>query len=264
MPVDPAAAQGEGGEAHPHLEGDAGLLGQDGDRPVALGQLDQPPEDRHHLGVPAGQVPVEVEGPAGVRLVAVGEGPPAARAGPHRCRVHQSVASTIRRREGAIMTQLWKGETEKAIEHFPISGERVPVEVVRMLARVKAEAARVNADLGPAGRRPGRADRGRRRGGRGRRARRPVPDRRVPDRVRAPTPTPTSTRSSPPWPARTSTPTTTSTWASPPTTPSRPRSTWPPWTRPPTTCCRPSTPWPGRWRPRRPSSATWSSPGAPT
>jgi len=46
------------------------------------------------------------------------------------------------------MTQLWQGETEKAIESFPISGERVPAEVVRMLARVKAEAARVNADLG--------------------------------------------------------------------------------------------------------------------
>jgi fumarate hydratase, class II len=46
------------------------------------------------------------------------------------------------------MTQLWQGETEKAIENFPISGERVPVEVVRMLARVKAEAARVNAELG--------------------------------------------------------------------------------------------------------------------
>jgi fumarate hydratase, class II len=46
------------------------------------------------------------------------------------------------------MAQLWKGETEKAIQHFPISGERVPVEVVRMLARIKAEAARVNAELG--------------------------------------------------------------------------------------------------------------------
>jgi fumarate hydratase, class II len=46
------------------------------------------------------------------------------------------------------MTQLWKGETDKAIENFPISGERVPAEVVRMLARVKAEAARVNAELG--------------------------------------------------------------------------------------------------------------------
>jgi fumarate hydratase class II len=46
------------------------------------------------------------------------------------------------------MTQLWQGETEKAIRNFPISGERVPVQVVRMLARVKAEAARVNAELG--------------------------------------------------------------------------------------------------------------------
>jgi fumarate hydratase, class II len=46
------------------------------------------------------------------------------------------------------MAQLWQGETDKAIEHFRISGERMPVEVVRMLARVKAEAARVNAELG--------------------------------------------------------------------------------------------------------------------
>jgi fumarate hydratase, class II len=46
------------------------------------------------------------------------------------------------------MAQLWQGETEKAIENFRVSGERVPVEVVRMLARVKAEAARVNAELG--------------------------------------------------------------------------------------------------------------------
>jgi fumarate hydratase, class II len=46
------------------------------------------------------------------------------------------------------MTQLWRGETDKAIRNFPISGERMPAQVVRMLARVKAEAARVNADLG--------------------------------------------------------------------------------------------------------------------
>jgi fumarate hydratase, class II len=46
------------------------------------------------------------------------------------------------------MTQLWKGETEKAIRNFPISGERVPNEVIHMLARLKAEAARVNAELG--------------------------------------------------------------------------------------------------------------------
>src|SRR5512133_4127882 len=46
------------------------------------------------------------------------------------------------------MTRLWQGETDKAIEHFQISGERVPVEVVGMLARIKAEAAGVNAELG--------------------------------------------------------------------------------------------------------------------
>jgi fumarate hydratase class II len=46
------------------------------------------------------------------------------------------------------MTQLWKGETEKAIRNFPISGERVPGGVIRMLARLKAAAARVNAELG--------------------------------------------------------------------------------------------------------------------
>jgi fumarate hydratase, class II len=55
------------------------------------------------------------------------------------------------------MTQLWKGETDKAIENFPISGERVPAEVVRMLARIKAEAARVNAELGLLD--PGQAER---------------------------------------------------------------------------------------------------------
>jgi fumarate hydratase, class II len=46
------------------------------------------------------------------------------------------------------MATLWKGETEKAIRNFPISGERVPPGVVHMLARIKAEAARVNAELG--------------------------------------------------------------------------------------------------------------------
>jgi fumarate hydratase class II len=45
-------------------------------------------------------------------------------------------------------TKLWKGETEKAIRNFQISGERVPTPVIRMLARLKAEAARVNQELG--------------------------------------------------------------------------------------------------------------------
>jgi fumarate hydratase class II len=44
--------------------------------------------------------------------------------------------------------QLWGGETTKAVENFPISGERVPVSVVRWLARVKGAAALVNGELG--------------------------------------------------------------------------------------------------------------------
>src|SRR5919198_1498773 len=44
--------------------------------------------------------------------------------------------------------ELWGGETRKAVANFPVSGERVPVAVVRWLGRIKAAAARVNADLG--------------------------------------------------------------------------------------------------------------------
>jgi fumarate hydratase class II len=44
--------------------------------------------------------------------------------------------------------QLWGGETTKAVENFPISGEGIPVVVVRWLGRIKAAAARVNAELG--------------------------------------------------------------------------------------------------------------------
>ena len=43
---------------------------------------------------------------------------------------------------------LWGPETSKAVDNFPVSGERVPAPVVRWLGRIKAEAARVNADLG--------------------------------------------------------------------------------------------------------------------
>src|ERR1700710_1209936 len=44
--------------------------------------------------------------------------------------------------------QLWGGETRKAVDNFPVSGERVPVAVVRWLGRIKGAAARANADLG--------------------------------------------------------------------------------------------------------------------
>jgi fumarate hydratase class II len=43
---------------------------------------------------------------------------------------------------------LWGGETTKAVANFPISGEPIPVPVIRWLGRIKAAAARVNAELG--------------------------------------------------------------------------------------------------------------------
>ena len=45
-------------------------------------------------------------------------------------------------------TELWGEETRKAIANFPVSGQPIPVPVVRWLGRIKAAAARVNAELG--------------------------------------------------------------------------------------------------------------------
>jgi fumarate hydratase, class II len=45
-------------------------------------------------------------------------------------------------------TELWGSETAKAIDNFPVSGDRVPVPVIRWLGRLKAAAARVNGELG--------------------------------------------------------------------------------------------------------------------
>ncbi len=44
--------------------------------------------------------------------------------------------------------RLYGGETAKAVENFPISGERVPAEVIHWLGRIKGAAARVNGELG--------------------------------------------------------------------------------------------------------------------
>ena len=44
--------------------------------------------------------------------------------------------------------ELWGGETRKAVDNFPVSGERMPTPVVRWLGRIKAASARTNADLG--------------------------------------------------------------------------------------------------------------------
>jgi fumarate hydratase class II len=48
----------------------------------------------------------------------------------------------------AVQQELWGPETGKAVDNFPVSGERVPAPVVRWLGRIKAAAARVNAELG--------------------------------------------------------------------------------------------------------------------
>ncbi len=45
-------------------------------------------------------------------------------------------------------TELWGGETAKAVANFPVSGEPIPAPVARWLGRIKAAAAHVNAELG--------------------------------------------------------------------------------------------------------------------
>jgi fumarate hydratase class II len=47
-----------------------------------------------------------------------------------------------------VDTELWGEETRKAVTNFIVSGERVPVPVIRWLGRIKAAAAEVNGELG--------------------------------------------------------------------------------------------------------------------
>ena len=51
--------------------------------------------------------------------------------------------------------QPWGGETNKAVDNFPVSGETIPVPVVRWLGRIKAAAARTNARCSTRGSRIG-------------------------------------------------------------------------------------------------------------
>src|SRR4051795_2893383 len=44
--------------------------------------------------------------------------------------------------------ELWGGETRKAVDNFPVSGERVPPSVIHWLGRIKSAAARANVELG--------------------------------------------------------------------------------------------------------------------
>ena len=48
----------------------------------------------------------------------------------------------------AVEQELWGGETRKAVENFPVSGQKLPPAVIRWLGRIKAAAARTNAELG--------------------------------------------------------------------------------------------------------------------
>jgi fumarate hydratase class II len=50
--------------------------------------------------------------------------------------------------EATTPRELWGSETRKAIDNFPISGEPIPTQVARWLARIKAASARANAELG--------------------------------------------------------------------------------------------------------------------
>ena len=45
-------------------------------------------------------------------------------------------------------TRRWGEQTQRAIENFPVSGERIPRSVIEALAMIKAECAIVNTELG--------------------------------------------------------------------------------------------------------------------
>lgn len=103
----PVTADGQLGEAHPHLEGDSGFLGKHGDGSEALEHRDEAVEDLANLRRPAGEMVLEVEWAAGVGLVAVGEGAAALRALPEIARRSHlsppppSLSSRRRGREGS-------------------------------------------------------------------------------------------------------------------------------------------------------------------
>jgi len=46
------------------------------------------------------------------------------------------------------VTALWRAQTQRAVENFPISGQRLERAHIAALARIKAAAAKANADLG--------------------------------------------------------------------------------------------------------------------
>ena len=79
---------------------------------------------------------------------------------------------------------LWGAQTQRAVENFPISGRPMPRAFIRALALIKAGGRARQRGAGPARRRGGRGHRRGRAGSGRRQARRAVPGRRVPDRLR--------------------------------------------------------------------------------
>ena len=69
---------------------------------------------------------------------------PGAGTGPGAFRVEHDTMGEVRVPAAA----LWRAQTQRAVENFPVSGRPVDPGVIRALARVKGAAARVNAELG--------------------------------------------------------------------------------------------------------------------
>jgi fumarate hydratase class II len=44
--------------------------------------------------------------------------------------------------------RLWGAQTQRSLENFKIGGDRMPIELIHALARVKRASAQVNLDLG--------------------------------------------------------------------------------------------------------------------
>jgi fumarate hydratase, class II len=60
------------------------------------------------------------------------------------CIAEQLIAEYVCR---MATTPRWGEQTQRAIENFPVSGDRIPQAMIEALAMIKAEAATVNADL---------------------------------------------------------------------------------------------------------------------
>lgn len=95
MAVDPPPPQGESGEAHPDLEGDASLLRDDRDRSRFLRRFDESLECCHHLRLAAREMLVQPAVAAEMELVAVREGAPTLRTLPERLHLDADYDSDV-------------------------------------------------------------------------------------------------------------------------------------------------------------------------